>query len=369
MRLLVVVVTGLLAACSGDDAAPPPSTEQSTTTAPPTPAEVLCESLGTDDYETRKQSLTEFRAAESDGSVPCAPLVTDLESAIEIESRASAFTAEVITPTVSSCEPTSMTTTFENTTDAALGFAAAIIRHENDDGSNQIGTSFVDWSIPAGATIEETTFIGATGSPDCRLSGFAFVADDSAVDASIPGDIADDDQASDDPELWFPALLARGDEWRKASDPSGVAYTEDIRSADYSDLVAAAADEPSPLLDRPRRSKVCRVVRGPTDDYLGLLYASEAEAYSYVDEAGETIDVEESSSTRFGVFRRGADGRWRWLIRFRTVQPKPCSSPTELLDTIIDSGIVDLPEGIDSAEDLENLSDDEREALFEDLRG
>lgn len=317
----------VLVGCGDNSAAPDAEAEREPTStvssAPPSPADGLCSLLETEPYEVRKAAL---QAAGDDvrAEVSCQQLVTDLETAIEIERTV----AELLTgkfPSEVRCDESTIWATITNDRPVPIGVVGSAQRHPIDepDAASSVGAEIVHWRVEPGETAEIAVDLHANGLPSCSFRAKVFSVDDRPIDASIPGDVADDDQSSDDPEVWFPALFEVELAMRRAENPNGVALTEDIRSVAYPGLVAAFESTP-PAIDRPRAQTICRVDPGPDARHVSVIFQNDLGAYSYTDDSGARHDLPASTTTQVGVFRRGADGRWRWLATSYTIDGRSC---------------------------------------------
>ena len=334
--LVIAALTALLlASCGGDDsdgseAAPGSSTSTTAATTTtgesepePNPADALCRDLPVEPYEVRK-ALLDAAGEEAAAEAECPDLVADLEAAIEIE-RTAAELRGVSLPAELLCDESELELTVTNDREIPLGIAGAARRHPEDtrDPAVRVGAEFVHWRIEPGETVVLTIPLPQGGYPSCSAGFEMFVVDERPIDASVPGVVADHDQASDDPEVWFPATIDVEREARRATDPTGIALTEDIRSAQYSRLVEEI-DEPNPAIDRPIEYGVCKVLPGPDERRVAVVYQVERGAYSFTDENGEVVDLPEDRLVAVGAFRRGADGRWRWLMRSVVLDGRDC---------------------------------------------
>ena len=68
------------------------------------------------------------------------------------------------------------------------------------------------------------------------------------------------------------------------------------------------------------------------------------------------------------MFRRGTDGRWRWLIRSAFVQSSRCNINSDIFDRAQDTASFSLPPGITPA-DVAGMTDAELRALIEEVTG
>lgn len=306
------------------------STTTTTTVAPtstiaPT-AEVvdaICTSLHTDGFETRRVMLDALLSAfteaggvgdgRREGAAECGDALTRLDGAVAIRERLQTIDmAEedglyAITLTDFSCAAGTFVVTATNNAAVPLGLHANFAMYLDGDRTDSVQSSLapiVLWSIDPGAS--ETIngrFIDVPDAPlSCEFEAQIFDADPSPADASHGGEPAHPTLTGDDPSAWFPALTEFETVARASGDIDLAAITEDVRSMSY-DEVALAISEGQPLPD-VESIEVCERGRSqPDDDHIGFVFRQQLAT-------GE-------ARLSHGIFRRGADGQWRWLSTAR----------------------------------------------------
>lgn len=313
------------------------TTESTTTTeAGPTDAELLCDSLTSDSYESRKQALEQYIEYNDVADAPCSEHIENLEAAVAIEELAGEVADAPVEIQIQECAD-NVTSVINNTSDIALGVATVGYRRAGTEqrraDPTSRGTGHAVWRIEPGVEATATgIFFDRTipgpytpPGPECGVEIRKFLSDTSAADASLPGETATGDQASGNPEVWVPALFQREDEWRLAGDPDGVAATEDIRSTEYARLVNEAT-RPDPSAAREYSLEICTIGPNPESaDLVSIQYSLHLAPYNGPDKSGETVDWPEETNVYFGMFRRGADGLWRWLHAAQFVHQGDCN--------------------------------------------
>jgi hypothetical protein len=133
----------------------------------------------------------------------------------------------------------------------------------------------------------------------CRFVGHVFLTDDSATDAGTPSG-AGPATIGDDPTVWLPALETTARQWLAAPTVYGDADIFDLRA-----IVAGELPEPLTDVHPVVGAVVCPgTVEQPTADRM---------AFAYGVEYGQLGDHPGYWDLRYAAFRRGSDGRWRYL--------------------------------------------------------
>ncbi len=355
----VVLAFGIAACAANDDSSSTPtndapvtivastttsttttSTTTTTTTLAPTttiaPAvevvNTVCASLRTDGLETRRvmvNALAEsFTAAGGDGdgraevAAECGEQLDRLDGAVAIRDRMQTIDmAEeddlfAMSFTGFSCADGTFQITVTNDAEIPLGLHAnfaVYLNGEKEDAVESSLTPIVVWSIAPGATEVVTgRFIDFTGPQvSCNFEAQVFDADPSSAGAAVGAEPEYPALTGDNPAVWFPALSDVEDAARTSGDIDLAAATEDVRSMAY-DEVALAISE-GDVLPEIEMLEVCERGRSQPDaDHIGFVYLSRL--------PNGTDDgrfAPGDSRLSHGLFRRGADGQWRWLSTAR----------------------------------------------------
>ncbi len=297
------------------------TTRAPTTTLAPTDGVIddVCESLRVDGFETRRATVDTLADAiaavggEGDGraevAAECGDELEQLDAAVAIRDRVVALESTgadgsgdmVLTDFV--CEPGTFEVTVTNTSDTALGlhlhFEISLEGVEDQVFGSSVAPLVV-WSLEP----SESQTIGGqfvdVAHPDarCDIRSRPFDADSSSAGAPLSSAPERPALTGDDPSVWFPALWQLEEEARASGDTDLVATLHDVRSPDYDDVLAEIVEG-----DERMGSEIVEVCeRGrsqPDPDRISFVYRQEFE------NGGVWL--------RHGLFRRGADGQWRWL--------------------------------------------------------
>lgn len=272
----------------------------------------LCTTLRTDGYESRKVAVDEATDTQQRlASEACPEDLQRLADGRAVEEAAVEISGDDATVTFQRCAATragfEATITVTNGGPTPIGVYVAV-RASAGNAPVGIGVVAIAWELAPGQST--TQDISGTGSGDsCAVELNVFLSDpDLGGDGSGP-DAASAEQASDDPGVWFPALIEAEQAWRSASSPDidGPARTEDLRSTAYPDLLTAVQDgtAEAPVIDGVT---VCSTTPHPENPDLVTVQAR----------LGDTVVA--------GPVRRGHDGAWRWLGTTLALGTGPCPS-------------------------------------------
>ena len=268
----------------------------------------VCETLGTDGFESRVDAFSRFVAAEDDGrssiEAACGEDLVRLDDARAIRSAANALDErdDPIEITGLRCSSGDYSFIAENTSDVPVGVHVAfrVFADDDEEPTSSANYPIVIWSLEPGG---QQGITGDFDEPDtdsyrCNLNARVFLSDTSPAGAGIP-DVTNDARTGDDPTQWIGALLEAETLAVGSGDIDAAADTEDLRSVFYDDVFdATQASEPASRV--PTAIRICSAtVDQPDPDRMSLVYF-----ITYSD--GESF-------FRHGLFRRGADGQWRWL--------------------------------------------------------
>lgn len=276
-----------------------------------------CATLRSEGFETRKLAVQDVEQLAGDEApdaraslqVACADALDRLTDAIDLEARRDRLDRGDAPVSISDLRCADGTYQFvaTNETDHPIGVHGGfrIFVGDDDEPVSSADYPIVIWELGAG---ESQGITGEFHEPDtdegyrCNLTARAFDAADDDADAAIPG-VVDESLTGDEPEDWFGALLGREVDGVGSGDIDAAAETEDLRSTFYDNVLDANLG--SDPVDRvPTSVKICRAtVDRPDADRVSFVY--------YV--TYPTADGGEEGLLRHGLFRRGADGQWRWL--------------------------------------------------------
>lgn len=271
----------------------------------------VCETLSIGGFESRVDAVARFIAANDDGraniETACGDDLTRLHDARAIRSAANALDErdDPIEITGLRCSNGDYSFIAENTSAVAVGVhvAFSIFADDDDDPTSSANYPIVIWMLEPGG---KQGITGDFDEPDadtyrCNLSARVFVADTSAAGAGLPG-VVDPGRTGDDPTEWIGALLEAETLAIGSGDIDAAASTEDLRSVFYDDVFdSTQSTEPATRI--PSSIRICSAtVDQPGPDRMSFVYY-----ITYAD--GDATE----SFFRHGLFRRGADGQWRWL--------------------------------------------------------
>jgi len=285
-----------------------PTTVVPTTTLPGAGAvAATCSILQTGTWPERRAVLMTLTARfEAEGGTgPLADAVRagcpdDLarqEAAIGLEQRAAGADLDVVTLTGMGCEPGSMRVTLTNGAPEAIGIVVA--GHATTSEVTRFQSGSTVWSLPPGAS--QQVRAANAGLPfECRFVGQVFLADETTTDAGTPG-APGPATTGDDPATWLPALLQARSAWTAAPAAGGDADHMDLRA------LARVEDVPEPGTD------VHPVVSASVCPDTAEQPRADRMAFAYAVEYGPLGDHPPYWDLSYGAFRRGTDGRWRFL--------------------------------------------------------
>ena len=268
----------------------------------------VCDVLRSGAYGIRRRTLDSLSSAvrgAAEGNCPDA--ITATARAVAIRTAIGQLDSEPVAAELRSCTTRDGQITavvdIENRSTRAVG---ALVSITVSGAPEQPGLVFVRWALPPRQPIAVQVRgprRPGSGGGACELRISAFVNDPDLQGGDPPA--ADDGPTSDDTVgTWLPAVLDVEAAWQEAGDPLRVGDTEDLRSLHFSSLVLAADTGNLPAIEDPA-VEVCSSTSA--DDGSRLTEVTWAQ--------GQGAD----RRVLAGVFRRGGDGRWRWLSDARTV--------------------------------------------------
>lgn len=300
----VVLAVLLLAACTESDMHEVPTTgfgivvtqaEEIIAAFPP-----LCEALRTQGYETRKVSFDEASETSHNlAGAACPDDISRLRDARAVEAAAATIGDDAVTVEFTRCAGTrtgfAVTVAFTNTADRSVGVVAAV-RSTVEDQPTGLGVATTVWHIEPGQTVTRELEASTRGGTGCSVTSSTFLSDPDLTGDASGVATGSDELTSDDPAVWYPALVAAEQEWWTAGDASldSPATTEDLRSLAYPGLVdhVRAGGRGEPL---DGTASVCGHSAHPDNPNF----------VRYVAVLDELVVA--------GAARRGADSRWRSL--------------------------------------------------------
>jgi hypothetical protein len=278
---------------------------------PPTEAARVCSVLDAAPFERRRTALANLVDPGEVESL-CREALARTEAAVLVNEAALLLGDKEIGDLESqlACSGETFSWTVTNTFDVAIGLYGIAELHRVEDGADAARLGSPDaaavWRLePGETTVLDGVFPPHEGNLDrCSVAGWFFVADTDELsgDAAVPGSGGN---VGDDPSVWLPILYQRQRMYDVTGDAELVETFEDLRSVAYPRLVADVADDAdrSPTESVPG-VRVCTTVADDGDGATGVVYEVSPSAGD--DGAADPYLV-------FGVFRRGADGMWRWL--------------------------------------------------------
>ena len=349
MTRLIVALLGLgvlAVGCTEADSAPDeaaspttiatttPSTVPPTTVAPPTAAvSTLCSTLTEAGFGTRQSAVAAFPDvyldAGGDGDAleaargECSEAVDRIEAANVIVEANDYITTDPETGEVVGdlpfgvddfgCDPTSFHAISTSSGERPIGIL--IYTQFTDEADSLVRTSelpVVVWSLAPGDTVRSEGVHVELDRPDvtCSVNLVLFDADRSDADGSL-GVTTRQELTSDDPSIWLPVLLELTEQTKGSTDLNLVAEVFDIRSGGFNAGVREArrAKVPRPL----GPATVCEAGREQLDaDHVAVAW-EERRPELTVEGADGPETTPAATELHHGVFRRGADGQWRWL--------------------------------------------------------
>lgn len=139
----------------------------------------------------------------------------------------------------------------------------------------------------------------------CEGMARIYVLPDGTTDGSTPGEVAQGPQTSDDPAVFVPAIVVAGDLAASTRNPDDVAAVVDLHSVYLHAVVSWWRDGLMPdALSMPELT-VCGLAAEPAP---GTQMVALSYLHAALDDGPGSVRVQ-----GYGMFRKGADGAWRWL--------------------------------------------------------
>lgn len=277
-------------------------------------------------FETRRNALADFAESYSeaggtgDGMAAaesaCGPAIERVEAANVIIARSDGFVVDPdeesgVEPSLRTddfvCESGAYALTLTNTTNFPIGAQISFgLRDETNDLIRSGNEANVIWSIAPGASERVNgTYVELEYESTCSLEVELFDADPTDVDASS-GVATRLELTGDDPQTWVLGLAELSALAVETRDRDAAADVEDIRSSAYEEVIANARRGG----ERAAIGEVIVCANGrdqPDPDHVSLIF----EVEFLTTGADDAVTSQRQLSQ--GVFRRGADGQWRWL--------------------------------------------------------
>lgn len=299
---------------------PPPATTATTATAAvasipvdPTAGRALCATLTSSRFFARRAA---YAAAAPDvrslAVDECPDAVAWLDRSSELADAAAAFWStvgsawEVESVRFVDCRSDGATVQVANPLGVAVAAYGAVSGHP-DSSSRLAGQRPFTISSIAPQSRGHTEVATDPGAWDWGCEGVAriYVLPEGTTDGSTPGAVAQGPQTSDDPAVFVPAIVGAGEVAASTRDPDDVAAVIDLHSVYLHAVVSWWRDGLVPDALSVPDVVVCGLAAEPAP---GIRMVALSYLHAALDDGPGLVRVR-----GYGMFRKGADGAWRWL--------------------------------------------------------